>query len=512
MGTVSSVLKAITSVQNHIPMNVAMSSSVFKSSQEFYRQPLPRICVPFSSPEGKRLFREALLAGHMESYFALADQLCTQDEPAFCGLATLVMVLNAFEMDPGRVWKRPWRWYHESMLKCCIPPDILTEGIVMDKFAEIARCHGLDVDIHRVHESDDLNAFRDVVSRMTSTDTEGFLVACYLRGSLGQTGNGHFAAVGGYHPQRELVFLFDTARFKYPPHWVPIARLWDGMGRVDPVTGMPRGYMIITRSALFHPPDTTLAPAPHVDVSSLILFGVSDSACQAFLSPAALCDIYSVGYRLRLVADNWMEWLTSSGSKHDSSNLATKAAQFLLDACARHAPRNFFFTLRPLADGNVTELDKQHRLLRELLVSPLGQAVTNVVTAIPTDLFKWFTTNGTFQLVMCHSFSLTQNAYRDFRCPFVELSDHGLRLSLLVTCFIYSFPYSQMNSQNVSPDPSRGHILQEFLHDSGLSEFTKSELTVLQSAMWSLIASGIHPKQAFNLCCGRRARKHACHA
>ena len=57
----------------------------------------------------------------MESYYSLAAQFRTQDEPAFCGLSTLVMVLNALEVDPKRVWKGVWRWYHEYMLDCCVP-------------------------------------------------------------------------------------------------------------------------------------------------------------------------------------------------------------------------------------------------------------------------------------------------------------------------------------------------------------------------------------------------------
>lgn len=44
-----------------------------------------------------------------------------QDHPAYCGLGTLVMVLNALSLDPGRVWREgyPWRWYSEEMLDCC---------------------------------------------------------------------------------------------------------------------------------------------------------------------------------------------------------------------------------------------------------------------------------------------------------------------------------------------------------------------------------------------------------
>lgn len=58
-----------------------------------------------SSEEGRNLFREALVEGTMENYFRLAEQFRTQDEPAFCGLSTLTMVLNALAVDPGRAWK-----------------------------------------------------------------------------------------------------------------------------------------------------------------------------------------------------------------------------------------------------------------------------------------------------------------------------------------------------------------------------------------------------------------------
>ena len=73
--------------------------------RQFYRRKLPDTCIPFSSAEGKLIFREALAAGDMECYFRLAAQFRTQDEPAFCGLTTMVMVLNALEIDPGKVWK-----------------------------------------------------------------------------------------------------------------------------------------------------------------------------------------------------------------------------------------------------------------------------------------------------------------------------------------------------------------------------------------------------------------------
>ena len=104
-------------------------------------RPLPPSCVDWQAPAGRARFAEALAAGEMESYFALAAQFATQGEPAFCGPATLAQVLNALNIDPGRVWKGPWRWYDESMLDACVPrEEVLARGIGLDAFACLARC------------------------------------------------------------------------------------------------------------------------------------------------------------------------------------------------------------------------------------------------------------------------------------------------------------------------------------------------------------------------------------
>lgn len=64
-----------------------------------------------------------------------------------------------------------------------------------------------------------------------------------------QTGDGHFSPIGGYHAARDLVLILDVARFKYPPHWVPLPLLWQSMQQTDRVTGESRGYVVLTPPA-----------------------------------------------------------------------------------------------------------------------------------------------------------------------------------------------------------------------------------------------------------------------
>ncbi len=83
---------------------------------------------------GRQLFQEALANGHMSGFFKLMEQFSTQDEPAFCGLTSLTMVLNALAIDPRRIWKGAWRWFNETMLDCCQPLEaVRKEGITLQQ-------------------------------------------------------------------------------------------------------------------------------------------------------------------------------------------------------------------------------------------------------------------------------------------------------------------------------------------------------------------------------------------
>ncbi len=207
------------------------------AAKEFYRKPLPSSCIDFASAEGKNIFKEALSEGTMNCFFNLAAQFRTQDEPAYCGLSTLVMVLNALSVDPGRVWKGPWRWYHESMLECCVPLEVVKKkGISLFHLSCLAMCNGLDVDMVQALPTASISEFRDVVKHVTQSENQ-VLVCSYSRAILSQTGDGHFSPIGGYHKGRDMVLIFDVARFKYPPYWVTVDLLWKAMQALVKGTG-----------------------------------------------------------------------------------------------------------------------------------------------------------------------------------------------------------------------------------------------------------------------------------
>ena len=215
-------------------------------SETLYRRPLPSEAIAFSSLEGRKVFAEALSSGGLDGYFPLAEQFHTQSDPAFCGLGSLVMGLNALGIDPGRLWKGPWRWFSEELLDCCVPlAEVRKRGLDVDELACLARCNGADVELVR-GDPNNLVAFRAAIASAAGGD--GVLVVSYDRSALGQTGSGHFSPVGGYHQARDLALILDVARFKYPPHWMSVERLWQATHPVDPAQVSHASMQVWNRS------------------------------------------------------------------------------------------------------------------------------------------------------------------------------------------------------------------------------------------------------------------------
>lgn len=230
----------------------------YLSQVSFHKRELPSSLIALSSKQGRGIFKEALALGGMESYFPLAEQFVTQSDPSYCSLSSLAMVLNAINYDPKRVWKNPWRWVSEEMLMCesktmCSHSidRIKKDGMNFNEFAELAECHGVRIDSQRASFSEEncteYDRFRDVVMNICrSDDAKTFIIVNICRKTLGQTGSGHYSPIGGIHVEKELALILDVARFKYPPYWVPLKRVWEAMAAIDPLTGLPRGYFVVS--------------------------------------------------------------------------------------------------------------------------------------------------------------------------------------------------------------------------------------------------------------------------
>jgi glutathione gamma-glutamylcysteinyltransferase len=263
----------------------------------YKRRVLPGTLVALDSIPGSRRLVETLTCNTAASYLPLTSHFINQSDPAYCGISTLLVVLNALSIDPMVRWRGGWRYYgHEDVLlhRCCFSSaHIQRHGLAVHELAQLARCHGAHVVMKRPipiattsafggdtsalsadsattedkNEQDDeeyftLDDFRnDLISVLTTTannnedDTPNdnhkntMLVVSFSRAALSQTGDGHYSPVAAYHAATDSVLILDVARFKYPPYWVAVADLYRAMQPRDVVTKKSRAWFLIAASA-----------------------------------------------------------------------------------------------------------------------------------------------------------------------------------------------------------------------------------------------------------------------
>ncbi|KAF9132198.1 hypothetical protein BGW39_000633 [Mortierella sp. 14UC] len=224
---------------------VEMMETVLDST--FYRRDLPAHLDSFTSPRGKKLFQEMIAAGTGECFFRLCTSFNTQSDPAFCGVSSLSMVLNALEIDPRRQWRGVWRWYSDEQLDCCTSVEVMKQkGITFNQFSCLARCHA-KVSAKRADRTT-IEQFRQDIQQVCTSD-QVHMVLSFSRAALGQTGSGHFSPVGGYHAGEDKILVLDTARFKYPPFFATVQELWESLLPNDPETGECRGYFMVSATS-----------------------------------------------------------------------------------------------------------------------------------------------------------------------------------------------------------------------------------------------------------------------
>ncbi|KAF8983936.1 hypothetical protein BGZ46_009173 [Entomortierella lignicola] len=285
--TATSAAAAATAAASHQPMTslpfsydpTGLSAQVKPSCDDmtlknsFYRRKLPEHLISFTSPKGKKLFREMLEEGYGEGYFSLVGNFTTQSEPAFCGPSSLAMVLNSLEVDPHKQWKGAWRWYSDELLECCAPAEqVKAKGITFNQFACLSKCH-CDVQVRRANQTT-LEQFKNDLEMVCSRD-DIHMVVSFSRKSLGQTGDGHFSPIGGYVPKSGMVLVLDTARFKYPSYFVSVERLYKSLFPIDAETGASRGYFLLSANpdqpaiSLCKIPKSTVSPNKAPTITNL---------------------------------------------------------------------------------------------------------------------------------------------------------------------------------------------------------------------------------------------------
>jgi len=136
--------------------------------------PVPPNLIALDSQEGRHLL---LASKTSTAYFPLSEQFVTQKTQALCGVASLVMVLNALRMPaPASAELAPYNVFDQDnffnqQTEAAEPRALIEKmGMSLDMLGGVARAQGLKAEVH--HASDHgLDAFRrEAVARLGSRD------------------------------------------------------------------------------------------------------------------------------------------------------------------------------------------------------------------------------------------------------------------------------------------------------------------------------------------------------
>jgi hypothetical protein len=213
---------------------------------------LPGNLVDFNSPQGEHYLIEAQANA---DYFPLASQFVTQKTQAYCGVASLAMVLNAIGAKaPATPEYQPFGYFTQDNVlndetDAILPREVLAHiGTTLDQLAALVAYHGLDAQVH--HAGDEtLDAFRAAAREALATN-HAYVIVNYLRKALGQQIGGHISPLAAYDEKQDRFLIMDVARYKYPPVWVSAADLYAAMNTPDVVNGgKTRGYVLVSKKA-----------------------------------------------------------------------------------------------------------------------------------------------------------------------------------------------------------------------------------------------------------------------
>jgi hypothetical protein len=209
---------------------------------------LPPDLIRLDSEAGAQLLIDSQAR---RAYWPLSIHFLTQKNQAYCGVASMVMVLNALGVKaPAAAGYEPFATFTQDNLlnahtEAILPQATLVEqGMTLTELGRILASYAVAV---RVTHADGkgLERFRSSAAKQLATPG-GYVLANYLRRAIGQETGGHISPLAAYDAKSDRFLILDVSRYKYPPVWVTAPALYAAMNTVDADNeGRHRGYVLI---------------------------------------------------------------------------------------------------------------------------------------------------------------------------------------------------------------------------------------------------------------------------
>lgn len=229
-------------------LGIAAAASLLASPAYADTLPLPANLIGLATEAGGQLLIDS---SARQAYWPLSIQFVTQKNQAYCGVASMVMVLNALEVPaPPTPGIAPFTTFTQDNVlgpdtERILPQAVLMgHGMTLDQFGAIARTHGVQAEVHHA-EDGSLDEFRKLASQALAA-RGSHVVVNYVRRALGQEQGGHISPLAAFDAKTDRFLILDVSRYKYPPVWVTAADLHAAMNTVDGDNdGKRRGFVVV---------------------------------------------------------------------------------------------------------------------------------------------------------------------------------------------------------------------------------------------------------------------------
>lgn len=175
----------------------------------------------------------------------------SQTNLTYCGVASLVVVLNALSVEPPpSKYLSPFRlftqkeFFSEEVSKIIDVTEVEKGGLNLKKAALILRSFPLNVVEYNAMELDREELKPILLSALKNSNQ--YVLALYHRKALNQIGEGHWFPVAAYDKKSDSFLILDVARFKYPPVWVEAEAFLKAM-QTSNAYGNSRGFLVIDK-------------------------------------------------------------------------------------------------------------------------------------------------------------------------------------------------------------------------------------------------------------------------
>jgi hypothetical protein len=214
--------------------------------------PLSPNLIGFNSNEGEKLLIDSK---SREDFFPLSTQFITQNNQTYCGVASIVMVLNSLGIPaPEAPQYKPFRvftqenFFSNEKTKEVITADVVSrKGMTLDQIGGLLASYGVKVNVYHAGDTN-LEKFRSLAAENLKQSVN-FILINYLRQEIGQEKGGHISPLAAYNEQTDRFLILDVSRYKYPPVWVKAADLWKAMSTTDSESGKTRGFVFVSRGS-----------------------------------------------------------------------------------------------------------------------------------------------------------------------------------------------------------------------------------------------------------------------